>query len=320
MVSVSEFSHLIKDGAAALTGQADPEAKMRLARSVLGIVAPEYAPAVDGVARLANHLGVKLTSEGLDIDGLRSILTGEPPAESGAGAREPWATFIPKMRHLRSGVVLILGPRGSGKSTLAVRLAEAWRREHGYSVLAVNMYREDLRPWITMRPIEVFGRAMEDLTEALNEGQEPPTEICRRVVLIDEASLSLHPGGARKGILAVERAIRQARHLQWLIVVIAHLTVDLPVQMAWCDAIFVKEPSGDEAQLDRDTSEDLWQAASVKYKQLHREGLRGKPIQGWVYAHAPELDYRGMMPYGVAGEEDPHPGPVRRLDPSEVPE
>ncbi len=302
-----------------------PDATARLLKGAVKLFAPEYAPVVDGVERLASHLGVKLTSEGLDLTGLKGVLSGEGADEgiaSLAGPNaQPWWTFQTRLRGLRSGVVLLLGPRGSGKSTLAVRLAETWRRDHGYDVIAINMYRDDLRPWIQWRSIEVFGHAVDMLSEALEQGADPPAGIRRKIFLIDEASLSLHPKGTQKGILSVERAIRQARHLDWLIVVIAHLGADLPGQMTWCDAVMMKEPSGDEAEADREDNARYWQAATAAYRELRRAGLRGYPIQGWVYAHAPELGYKGMMPYGIAGKEDPwRSGRVRPMEPGEADE
>ncbi|MGE5619037.1 MAG: ATP-binding protein [Sphingomonadaceae bacterium] len=311
---IGDIPSVLREIQAARSGQYDAAA--RLAKAAVRLLAPEYAPAVESVERLARHLGVRLTPEGIDLTELKAVITGEgesTPPVSDPDAR-PWWSFQSRLRGLRSGVVLILGPRGSGKSTLAVRLAEAWRRDHGYDVIAVNMYRDDLRPWIQWRSIEVFADAVGMLADALSQGQDPPREIRRKVVLIDEASLSLHPRGTQKGILAVERAIRQARHLNWLIVVIAHLGADLPVQMTWCDAVMIKEPSGGEAEADRQDNARYWQAAAAAYRELRRSGLRGLPIQGWVYVHAPELGYRGMMPYGVAGREDPYQaGKVRAV-------
>ncbi len=321
MTTAGDISSLIRDGAAALTGNADAATKLRLAKQALGILAPEYVPAIEGVGRLANHLGVKVTPEGLDMSGLRTLIAGEEAMASMVGEDRPWADFVSRVRHLRSGAVLILGPRGKGKTQLAVRLAEAWRREHGYDVLGINMYPEDRRSWMTWRSIKIFVDGIEQLTEALDQGIEPPQEIRRRVLIIDEAALSLHPQGSHTAALAVSRAIRQARHVEWLVVVVAHLTKDLPVQMTWMDAIFVKEPSGEEEFADREDSARFWQAAELAFKQLRKDGLRGKPIEAWVYAHAPDLGYKGMVHYMMAGEEDPHPGNrARRMDSGEVTE
>jgi hypothetical protein len=311
---IGDIPSVLRDIQAAKSGR--PDAAARLARAAVRLLAPEYMPVVEGAERLASHLGVRLTPEGVDLTELKAVITGDgesTPPLSDPNAR-PWWGFQGKLRALRSGVVLILGPRGSGKSTLAVRLAETWRRDHGYDVIAVNMYRDDLRPWIQWRSIEVFADAVAALADALAEGQDPPEGIRRKVFLIDEASLSLHPRGTQKGILAVERAIRQARHLDWLIVVVTHLGTDIPGQMTWCDAVMIKEPSGDEAEADRPDNARYWQAAAAAYRDLRRSGLRGIPIQGWVYVHAPELGYRGMMPYGVAGREDPYQaGKVRAM-------
>lgn len=315
MAGVAELANLLRDGASALRGEAGADAKARLARSALAMFAPELAPVVDGAQRLASHMGVRLTAEGLDLTGLRDLVAGRPIGEAVEAGDEPWRPFLSKLRGLRSGAVLILGPRGAGKTQLAVRLAEVWRREHGYHAFGINLYPGDRRPWITWRGVGIFLDAMENLVESLGQGVEPPDDIRRRILIIDEAALSLHPQGGRKAALAVSQAIREARHVQWLVVVVAHLTKDLPVQMTWCDAIFVKEPSGEEEFADREDSARLWQAAAMAYRERRRQGLLGKPIQGWVYTHAPDLGYKGMMPYGMAGEEDPHPGgPVRRIE------
>ena len=310
---IGDIPSVLRDVQAAKSGQ--PDAMARLAKSAVRLIAPEYAPVIDGVSRLANHLGVKLTPEGIDLTELRDLLVGSTGEQGENAAHEPWDRFLSRLRRLSSGVVLVLGPRGSGKTCLAVRLAEQWRREHGYDALGINMYPQDRKPWIRFASMAVFARTIDVLTEHLDEGMEPPAEICRKIVLIDEAALSLHPQGQRGGILAVERAIRQARHLEWLLIVVAHLTKDLPTQMDWCDAVFIKEPTGKELTADREESQRYWQAADKAYRDLRRSGLRGKPIQGWVYVEAAGLGYSGMMPYGLAGNEDPYQaGQVHTVD------
>ncbi len=319
---IGDIPNLLKDLQGAKSHR--PDATARLVRSAVRLLAPEYAPIIDGAERLATHLGVRVTPEGIDVSRLKDVLSGasaEGIASMADGTSEPWTPFLNRLRKLSSGVVLIMGPRGAGKTQLAVRLAEQWRGQHGYAVLGINMYRQDRRPWITFKPISVFADGIEILVEALDEGQDPPPEICRRIVVIDESSLSLHPQGERGGILAVERAIRQARHVEWLVIIVCHLTKDLPTQMDWCDAVFVKEPTGKEMRADRDESRHYWEESSIAYRELRHHGLRGKPIEGWVYVDAEGLGYKGMMPYGMAEAEDPHQsGRVRRMEHDEAEE
>ena len=312
MASVSELSHIIKDGAAALTGQAGPEAKLRLARSVLGVVAPEYAPAVDGVARLASHMGLKLTDQGLDASGLRTLFGGDPGASSSRDPNRPRDAFFRRIRALESGVVLIMGPRGLGKTQLAAKLAYNWRAEHGYPVIGVQLYRSDRRSWMTFKNMDVFAEGVDALVEAMDEGEDPPSDICHRVVIIDEAVLSLHPKGKHNPILAVERIIWEARHLHWLVVIVAHLTKHIATEMEAVDVTFLKVPQPPDAvteliRADRDDAKPLWEAAAAAYRRQQQEGLGGHAYESWVYAHAPALGYRGMISSGLAGDEDPHP-------------
>ncbi len=319
-----DLANLIRDGAAAAHG-GGLDSRARLLRSAVSLLAPQYAPHLRAVESVATRLGVRLTSEGLDVTGLQQLLTtGRIGAGvDGSAGRSGVAGFVDRLTRLPSGVVLILGPRGKGKTTLAVKLAENWRRQHGYGVLGVNLYRSDSRPWITFKSINVFTQGVEQLVEAMEQGEDPPAEICRRVVLIDEAVLALHPRGKQTPILAVERIIWEARHLGWLLVIVAHLTKHLPTSMEAVDVTCVKEPTYDEdgtpqeLRADRDDASPLWTAAAEAYRRQRADGLRGHPAAAWVYVEG--LGYRGMVHSGIAGVEDPwQPDQVQELKSGEV--
>lgn len=308
-------ANLLKDSAAALTGQADADAKVRLAKAGLAAFAPELVPYVDGAQRVAGALGVKLTSEGLDISGLHRLVTGEDGGSSSDPDRAR-AAFVRRLYGMDSGVVLIMGPRGLGKTQLATSLAYNWRAAHGYPVLGVQLYRSDRRDWMIFKNMEVFIDGVGALVEAMDKGEDPPSDICRRVVIIDEAVLSLHPKGKLNPILAVERIIWEARHLRWLVVIIAHLTKHIPMEMEAVDATFLKIPQEPDAvqeliRADRDDSRPLWEAAAEAYRRQQAEGLQDHPYKSWVYAHAPGLGYRGMISARLAGKDDPLQGSAK---------
>ncbi len=127
-----DLANLIRDGAAATHG-GGLDARARLLRSAVSLLAPQYAPHLRAVESVAGRLGVRLTKDGVDVTGLHQLLT---TGRIGAGAGEDTnrsgvARFVDRLTRLPSGVVLILGPRGAGKTTLAVKLAENWRRQHG---------------------------------------------------------------------------------------------------------------------------------------------------------------------------------------------
>lgn len=291
-------------------GQGDPDAREYLKaqgwRTALDV-------AVRPGAGEAGARAVQAIKEVFDSN----VIDGEF-REIGAPA---WTGFLRWLKAQKWGCFVILGPKGGGKSYLALRLAQVWHELHDYPVIGVNLYPEDIQglPWVQRTGIASFGKMMARLTKALegDDFEEDPEidrkniepisiePMRRRIVIIDEASLVLHPGGPNSGRATARRAMAQARHLNWLVLYLGQLTRQLPMDLLLTEATFVKKPLGDEHRLDRDEPivHDLWEDAGNAFKGVRQmpEWSQFPDTRAWAYVECKSPRYKGLMPYSIPG-------------------
>lgn len=243
-------------------------------------------------------------------------------------ARPPWEGFVAWLKRQRWGAFVVLGPKGQGKTTLGLRLAQVWHQQTGYPVEGCNLYPEDIEglDWVRNVGMGRFARDLGRLEAALNrelgetsadeesddsdsadsaeEAEAVIESMRRRIVVIDEASLSLHPGGPRSGRATARRAMMQARHLEWLVVYIGQLVQQMPMDLLLAEAIFIKRPQGWEAQADRPEAlvQNLWREAAAAFQEWDSSHWRQErpDVRAWAYAVAPTAGgqgYRGLVPF-----------------------
>lgn len=271
-------------------------------------------PGAGAVARQAVQM-VKGYADGSVIEGEYREIDG--PA---------WSGFVKWLRAREWGCFVILGPKGQGKTTLALRLAQVWQERTGYPIIGVNLYPEDVEGLPVQRTgIASFAHVMGKLTRVLEgpdivevdetEGSRPDEKdetpinldsMKRRIIIIDEASLVLHPGGANSGRMTARRAMAQARHLEWLVIYIGQLAQQMPLDMLLAEAVFVKQPAGWEAKADRDAPlvQMLWEKAHQAFANVKRlpEWAEYPDLRSWAYVEANAYathGYAGLMPYSL---------------------
>lgn len=253
--------------------------------------------------------------------------------------REPWAPFVSWLLRQKWGAWCILGRKGSGKTTLAMRLAEVWQERTRYRVELANVYGDDAAylPGAKTISMDVLAARLVRLQKYLNAGiddgegdvldeiaaiakdawgeeddagdDEGPVSIesmKRRIILIDESSLVVGNHGADAGRAIIRRLMAQIRHLDSHIIFIGQLAKMLPSDTFTAEATFVKQPYGDEPDLDRQEPviRRLW-AEVID----HFEGLKESPwrydypdLRSWAYVHCPSMtgtqgSYRGLVPF-----------------------
>ena len=198
---------------------------------------------------LLDNVMAALAQWGISVNGIDAeyrVLNGEP-----------WGDFAAWLKRQTWGAFVILGPKGQGKTQMALRLAEIWYGRRGYIVEAINIYPEDTVavPFVRHVGMKTFAKRIKALTMYLETGDEnvvikgktgqelkrgfdgevrqllddptiPTVEIIniesfkRRVVILDEASLSIGISGQDQGRQIARAAMAQARHLDWLILYI----------------------------------------------------------------------------------------------------
>ena len=246
----------------------------------------------------------------------------------------PWGRFATWLRERRWGTFVILGPKGQGKSTLALRLAEIWHDNTGYPVDLVMGYPEEMYDFVTpvstraflsdikaiIRILDPPRKATEDV-EAEDDEADPtgfdPDEIDRklqrfkrRVIVVDEMSLTVGVSGTDAGRIMVRQLMAQARHLELLIVYIGQLAKMLPNDLLTSDAIFVKKPNGRETETDREDrlTRHLWMDAMATFSTIRQSPQWEYYPDPRAWAHVECLDlgngrsYRGPLPFSMPGE------------------
>ena len=254
---------------------------------------------------------------------VQKIRTGEyVDAEYRVLDSTPWGPFLTWIKRQRWGTFVILGPKGQGKSTLALRLAQVWHGETGWPVEVVNLYPEDRYPFTTAVSVKQFSNRIKSIIDLLNppepEEGEPAKELTpeqidralrqhkKRIVVIDEASLTVGVSGQDAGRLLVRQIMAQARHLDWLIIYVGQLARMLPTDLLNCEAVFIKKPNGREALTDRDDrlTQDLWTRAIEAFDTVQQSPWyidEFADMRAWAYVDCHDLgdgrEFLGMMPF-----------------------
>lgn len=239
----------------------------------------------------------------------------------------PWGSFLTRLLRLPYGGHLIIGPIGGGKTSLATRLAKRVSQLHGFDVECVNYYPNDLPPYAVTIGTETLIHRMKMLTRYLksfakhDEEEEwnvepdpeeeskmgPPKMPPRnKVIIIDEMSLALSNNPNDPGRRAAIQALMQCRHLNWIVIFIAQQASLLPLPLFQQTISWVKQPLGDESDMDRDNPfvKMLWARASEAFADMKNSpwyrANYGTP-KAWTYCHCRALDggpgYTGLIPF-----------------------
>lgn len=251
----------------------------------------------------------------------------------------PWLRFQRWLLAQRWGSFVVLGPKGTAKTTFAFRLAQLWADETGWPVDAVNVYQGDVPSWAKKRQSRWFLGLIGTLLDYLDpEDDEEEDEddasakrsrselrrakaafkskadltetefvglFSQRIIVIDEMSAFVPPHGLKRDL--VRRIVNQLRHMGWIVIFIGQIAKHVPEDMLNCEALFFKEPLGDEYRTDRDNTliEDLWLQAGACFGALQRSPWRDlddgqfADLRSWVYCYSRSFPggYAGPMPF-----------------------
>ena len=194
-----------------------------------------------------------------------------------------------------------------------------WHRRHWYEVNQVNLYPDDQRrlPWATNVTMTEFVSGMVALGKALEAASSADELVARRAahvlaamkghaLIIDEASLSIHPTGPRSGKQAARIAMSQARHLDFLCAYVGQLAMQMPADLLSCEAVFIRHPKGNEPSLDRDNRVvvDLWEQAIEAFAHLRSFAWFAESpiVRSWSFVDAPGV-YTGLVPFVMPGSD-----------------
>lgn len=257
----------------------------------------------------------------------------------------PWEPFVGRLFRVPFGGHIVLGSYGSGKTTLAVKLAQRYRMAFGYPVECVSMYGNDVPPWAVTISSDLLVRRMAKLKRYLEslavddesesefyplEGQVeapplfemaqpmerppslPPTG---RIIIIDEASLSMTSNPNDPARRSAIMALTQSRHLDWIVIYIGQWAGQLPLQLLGMTTVWVKKPDGREAFTDRDNSavRDLWNRASESFYGLTNNRFYRPPFadpRAWAFCDCKSLGahgagFQGLIPFSPADYQLP---------------
>ncbi len=235
------------------------------------------------------------------LENIQAVLEGRTAVD--AEVRPPWAAFLEKLRHSRWGGHVIIGAMGTGKTALAVKLAWTWHEVLGYPVEALNLWKEDLPDFARPLDGEEFARRLKQLKAYLQdtEGKAPPPPK-RRVILIDEMSMAVDPHAADRMRRAAIAALVQSRHLEWIVIYVAQLARQIPLDLLSLCTFWVKKPLGVEGMTDRENPlvRDLWERAGEAFRGYTTSPWYRPPYdhpQAWAYVHSEPLGYAGLVPF-----------------------
>jgi ATPase family associated with various cellular activities (AAA) len=218
----------------------------------------------------------------------------------------PMDRFVQRLLSKRFGFYVVGGEPGTGKTTLALRIAERFATERGYGVVAVGgLHPDDRRRWrtdgwIASEHPEGYIKAMQAIAAAMVEGVEYPREIKRRVILLDDASLSAHASQAGM-TRALLRTWNAYRHLDWIVILTARTFKSISTVAEGADALFLKRPAWDALVAEREEARGWWEEAERAFASLkHSDEWTFFPSEKeWVYARSERLRYKGPLRYTV---------------------
>lgn len=286
----------------------DPAARQRLAREGAPLLADMYRPGLGAlVAR-----GLTLFDEYRATTAAPPVVDAEYTELAEDVRRLPdWSPFVLKLFRRRFGFYTAFGEPGSGKTTLLLKIAQRLHQEHGYAVSAVGGLHPDDRTrwrtdaWVDFEPRDAFIDAMDAVAEAMEAGGEYPAGLKRRVLLLDDASLSAGVGAVRAN-RALQAAWSHYRHLDWVILLSSRTFKTVAMVAEGADVRFLKRPRDweDLEAVERTDVLHLWRRAERAYQELRRtdDWAENPDERCWAYADAPELRWKGLVQYG--GPED----------------
>ena len=275
-----------------------------------------------GIRAAVATLGGELPGE--YIDGEYSVLEDGAP---------PWSAFLRSWLRLGYGGNVILGGIGSGKTALALRMAQRLADQLGYEVEAINLYGDDCPEWATTVSSRVLIKRMKRLKRYLDslamddeedsddwdaEEDNDPKELKDsrpatlpaggKVIVIDEASLTMSHSANDPARRAAIQALMQCRHLGWVVIYIGQQASQIPLQVLQQAVLWVKKPSGDESDLDRDNPfvRQLWRLAQEAHADAQRSPWYVDPWRdwrAWAYCYCRSLaggpGYQGLLPFSM---------------------
>ena len=127
-----------------------------------------------------------------------------------------------------------------------------------------------------------------------------------RVIIIDEASLSLSNNPHDPTRRAAIQALTQCRHVSYVVLYIAQWAGQLPLSLLGQTTAWIKSPDGREAFTDRDNFavKDLWRRAGDAFHGLKDSAWYVDPHRdrrSWAFVDAPPINgirgYSGLIPF-----------------------
>ena len=322
-------------GMARRAAEGDPEAIEHLRRNGLYDIAELYRDGGGAAARAA-------------VAAAREVWRPTDPNVIEGEFREvqsaPWEGFVKRLVRQPCGAHILIGPVGQGKTTLAKKLAQRVHEELGFGVECVNMYGEDVPEFASIIRSDTLVRRMQQLkwhldsladnSDEFRELEDQPLDPTvkrptgpvampakRKVIIIDEASLSLSTSPHDPARRAAIQALASCRHLDWVVILIGQWLSLIPLQVLAQSAVWFKKPDGKEPQTDRDNPlvREMWQEAIEAFADLPRSPWYQPPYKtpkAWAYCYCQSLNgqagYTGLVPFtpAVGTPQDAAPNQV----------